>query len=29
LHGRRAAHLVDEAGNDVRAVETHKRDRSG
>jgi hypothetical protein len=29
LHGRRAAHLVDKAGNDVCAVETHERDRSG
>ncbi len=29
LHGRCAAHLVDEAGNDVRAVETHELDRSG
>lgn len=29
LHGGRAECLVDKAGNDVRAVETHFRDRSG
>jgi hypothetical protein len=29
LHGGGAAHLVYETGNDVCAVETHERDRSG